>query len=471
MAAELKQFPLEANRGNLAAKLKQFPLEANRGVDTQSGLLCDMQGCAVNFEPVRVKAGERLVPLQPELKYQLAMYSPEPDSQYIYTFSYPPEANLTKFCPDQSVFTWHTASHLFAEAAYVRVILRTELKQDGTTLADFFRWEVDAGCEKPLSHRVKEQEEPLSCLSDASGEALPSWIEKEAERVARRVQQCRRADDLVFFLLTDIHYTTGCNWPCTAVSLSVAKQQIKPDGIIQLGDITDGLLPMEWTQRYAGRVLSDIKALGLPVFGCLGNHDRNFFRGNTQGLSLKACSRLCLGRDDPDYYIDYPDQRLRMIFLDSFDPERKERYGFSIKTLHHLLEMLDETPYGWRVLVFSHVPPLARLHVWSNTILGSEDAIGLLQKFRGKRNLSVAWVHGHNHADQVFNGPGFPVVSIGCSKLEAFSEYKPEGSVTRMRRIGNSTQELWDVLVFHTHGSDFDLIRYGAGPDRYVHMR
>lgn len=453
VAAELKQFPLEANRGVVAAELKQFPLEANHGVDEKSGLLCDLQGGAVNFEPLKVKAGERLIPLQPELKYQLAMYSPEPDPQYIYTYSYPPEANLTKFCPDHSIFNWQTGSHIFAKEAYVRVILRAELEQGENTLADFFRWES------------------LSPLSDETGEELPRWIEEEAERVAKRVQQCRRPDDLVFFLLTDIHYTTGCNWFCTAASLAAAKPRIQPDGVIQLGDITDGLLPTVWTQRYADRVLADIRQLELPLFGCLGNHDRNFFRGNTQGLSLKACSQLCLGRDDPDYCIDYPEQRLRMIFLDSFDPERRERYGFSIKTLHHLLEMLDETPYGWRVLIFSHVPPLARLHVWSNTILGSEDAMGLLHKFRRKRNGKVAWIHGHNHADQIFNGPGFPIVSLGCSKLEAFPEYKPEGSVTRMRRIGNPTQELWDVLVFHTHGSDFDLIRYGAGPDRYVHMR
>lgn len=454
----------------MAAELKRFPLEANRGVDEKSGLLCDMQGVAVNFEPLRVKAGETLVPLQPELEYQLAMYSPYPDPQYIYTYSYPHEANLTKFCPDQSVFNWQTGSHLFPEAAYVRVILRAEMQQGETTLADFFRWEEEAVCEEPLSHRAKEQGGALPLLPDASV-GRPRWIEEEAERVAKRVQQCRRPDDLVFFILTDIHYTTGCNWSCTAASLAEAKQRIKPDGIIQLGDITDGLLPVEWTQRYAGRVLTDIKALGLPVFGCLGNHDRNFFRGNTQGFSLKVCSQLCIGRDDPDYCIDYPEQQLRMIFLDSFDPERRERYGFSVKTLHHLLEMMDETPYGWRVLIFSHVPPLARLHVWSDTILGSEDAMGLLQKFRGKHNLSVAWVHGHNHADQIFDGSGFPIVSIGCSKLEAFPEYKPEGSVTRMRRLGDPTQELWDVLVFHTHGSDFDLIRYGAGPDRYVHMK
>ena len=431
----------------MRSELKRFPMEAGCGVDRQSGLLCPLQGAAVNFEPMRVVAGEQLIPLKPGLEYQVAMYSPEPDPQYIYTYSYPTEANLTVYFPDKSVFQWKTGPCLFSEPAHVRITVRANIQAERTTLADFFRWEGNRA------------------------EPLPGWIEEEAERVAKRVQQCRRADDLVFFLLTDVHYTAGCNWPCTVAALAAAKQCIKPDGVIQLGDITDGLLPTVWTQRYAGRVLADIRELGLPLCGCLGNHDRNFFRGNTQGLSLKACSRLCLGRDNPDYCTDYPEQRLRMIFLDSFDPKRQERYGFSIKTLRHLLEMLDEIPYGWRVLIFSHVPPLARLHVWSNTILGSEDAMGLLHKFRRKRNGTVAWIHGHNHADQVFNGQGFPIVSIGCSKLEAFAEYKPAGSVTRMRRWGEPSQELWDVLVFHTHGSDFDLIRYGAGPDRFVRMR
>ena len=455
----------------MAAKLNRFPLEAGRGVDAGSGLLCSCPGVAVNFEPMKVRAGDRLVPLQPDLEYQVAMYSTEPDPQYIYTYSYPPEANLTVFCLDQSVFNWKTGTFVFSEPAYVRIVVRAELPKEGDTLADFFCWKEKRNGEAPIVSGIAEKRESFPCEPTENEESVPCWIEEEAERVAKRVQQCRRPDDLVFFLLSDIHYTTGCNWSCTAASLAAAKQRIQPDGVIQLGDITDGLLPTVWTQRYAGRVLADIRELGLPLYGCLGNHDRNFFRGNNQGLSLQACSQLCLGRDDSDYYTDYPGQRLRMIFLDSFDPQRRERYGFSIKTLHHLLEMLEETPYGWRVLVFSHVPPLARLHVWSNTILGSEDAMGLLHKFRRKRNGTVAWIHGHNHADQVFNGQDFPIVSIGCSKLEAFTEYKPAGSVTRMRRWGEPSQELWDVLVFHTHGSDFDLIRYGAGPDRFVRMR
>ena len=442
----------------MAADLKQFPLEDGRGVDEGSGLLCSRSGLSVNFEPMRVWAGDCLVPLKADLEYQVAVYSPMPDPQYIYTYSYPPEANLTKFLPDESVFQWKTGLRSFSEPAYIRLVVRADIQTEKTTLADFFRWE-----DKTV------REEPSLRYSGKEGETLPVWIEEEAERVARRVQHCRRAGDLVFFLLTDIHYTTGCNWPWTAASLAAVKQRVKAEGIIQLGDITDGLLPTAWTERYAGRVLADIKALGLPVIGCLGNHDRNFFRGNSQGLSLRVCSQMCLGRDDPDYCMDFPEQRLRMIFLDSFDPQRKDRYGFSEDTVRRFGSMLEHAPEGFRILVFSHVPPLAKLHVWSDSILRSGEMIGLLQRFCTKRGGTVlGWIHGHNHADQIDTSVGFPIVSTGCSKLEAFPEHKPAGSVTRMRRLGEPSQELWEVLVVHACSRDFDLIRYGAGIDRYV---
>ena len=134
----------------MRSELKRFPMEAGRGVDRQGGLICPLQGAAVNFEPMRVYAGEQLLPLKPDLEYQVAMYSPEPDPQYIYTYSYPPEANLTKFCPDKSVFQWKTGLCLFPEPAYVRITVRTDIQSDGITLADFFRWEREENNADPL---------------------------------------------------------------------------------------------------------------------------------------------------------------------------------------------------------------------------------------------------------------------------------------------------------------------------------
>ena len=337
----------------MRAEPESFPLLAGQSVEERSGLLSACPGTAVNFEPMRVEAGDRLLPLTEDTEYRLALYAPEADPRYLYTYSYPPEANLTRFLPEASEFAWRRGAYCFPRAAYVRVMLKSRWDGTGRALLG------DSFC--------------LLRASEAEPEE-PAWIAEEAERVARRVRRARRDGDAAFLLLSDTHYAVGCNWPDTARSLARVQERIGAEGLIHLGDFTDGLLPAAWTERYTKRVTEDLRALGLPVWGCLGNHDRNFFRRNTQGLSREDCAKLCLGRAEPDFCVDRPEQRLRLIFLDSFDPQRRERYGFSRETLRHLRRMLRETPAGWRVLVFSHVPPLARLHVWSSEILGSADS-------------------------------------------------------------------------------------------------
>ena len=429
----------------MSAEALRHPLLPEQSVDENSGRLCARAGEAVMFEPLHVEAGEMLLPRAADTEYRLALYTAGPEPRYLYTYSYPPEGNLTGFLPGASSFAWRRGPYRFSAEAHVRVIVRIP-GETPAALEDCF--ERQRGPEPPIA----------------------PWIDEEAERVARRVRKARRDGDAVFLLLSDTHYAAGCNWADTARSLACVQARIGAEGILHLGDLTDGLLPAAWTKRYTARVTDGMRALGLPVWGCLGNHDRNYFRGNTQPLSRLDCMRLCLGRDDPDYCVDRAEQRLRMIFLDSFEPERRERYGFSEETLKRFERMLRETPEGWRVLVFSHLPPVARLHVWSDSILGSAEATGLLRRFQREHGGVLGWVHGHNHCDQIDRGEGFPIVSIGCSKLEAFPEYKPLGSVTPMRYPDEPRQELWDVLLIHARGDDFELIRYGAGADRYIHL-
>ena len=80
----------------------------------------------------------------------------------------------------------------------------------------------------------------------------------------------------------------------------------------------------------------------------------------------------------------------------------------------------------------------------------------------------MGWIHGHSHVDQIVDEKPFPIISIGCSKLEDFREHKPGGSLTPERRRNTSSQELWDVLVLHPADGSMDLIRFGAGEDRHI---
>ena len=319
------------------------------------------------------------------------------------------------------------------------------------------------------AHEPSDNKEHTEIKDENSDdEKCPVWIGEEADRVAARARKVFRRGDAAFLLLTDTHYAISCNWPDTLSSLGAVADRLQMQGVIHLGDLTDGLLPDFWTRRYAGRVLDGLHSLGLPYDGCLGNHDSNYFRNNRGIMAGEDLARFYLNRSRPYYHKDFPEQRIRMYFLDSFDPGRQQRYGFSDEELGWLRRSLRKVPGGYRLLFFSHVPPLARLHVWSDEILNEKKLLQILNEYQKNGGKILAWIHGHNHADQVTGSPEFPIVSIGCSKTEAFAEHKPRGSVTYERRLDEPRQELWDILICHAGRHELDLVRFGAGKDRHI---
>jgi hypothetical protein len=62
-------------------------------------------------------------------------------------------------------------------------------------------------------------------------------------------------------------------------------------------------------------------------------------------------------------------------------------------------------------------------------------------------------------------------VSIGCAKTECFTAYKPAGSHTPARRLGDVSQELWDALIVAPAERRLDFVRFGAGADRALILK
>ena len=80
----------------------------------------------------------------------------------------------------------------------------------------------------------------------------------------------------------------------------------------------------------------------------------------------------------------------------------------------------------------------------------------------------MAYVHGHNHADQIYEKRDFPIISLGCNKCEYFVDKKPKGSITYERKLGTVSQDLWDAMVINTDQNQIDFIRFGAGDDKCI---
>ncbi len=287
---------------------------------------------------------------------------------------------------------------------------------------------------------------------DARG--TPEWITEEAAAVAGRV----RPGLLSFLLLTDSHFVINGTWEDTVSAMKALAGRIGPKGIIHLGDLTDGLLPLEKTRELERQVVTDLENICRPVYLVPGNHDYNYFRGNKE---IRYPER-------PQFFADYPEEQLRLIFIDSFDPKESARYGFTDYCVHWLESVLAMLPEGYSVIVFSHVTPLVRLQAWTDNIRNREKLMGVLDRYAGR---ILALVTGHSHCDHLYNelyNGRFPIVSVNCAKCEYFTEHKPEGAVVPERALGDRTQESFDVLQVDGAKRELFFIRYGAGKDRAV---
>jgi len=293
----------------------------------------------------------------------------------------------------------------------------------------------------------------------------PAWIYEESQNVSGRVNAKVSSDTLSFLLLTDNHYVINGTWPDTREAMSRLNERIRLSGVIHLGDFTDGMVSRELTNQYVYHILEDFKGLGLNCCATLGNHDCNYFKNNPERLTIQEQCVLYLQGNEPRYYIDYKQQKLRLIFIDSYDVNEPLRYGFSSECVDWIDKTLTNMPSNYSTIVFSHLTPLVELQAWAKEIRNSDAIMEVLNKHSEK---IMAYINGHNHCDHLHNDGQFPIISINCAKCEYFLEHKPEGAVVPHRRLGDVSQESFDIMTIDTENREIHFTRFGAGKDRVV---
>lgn len=495
----------------------EWKIEPGYGLD-RSGRAVKREGSAATLRFYHAMSGDRLRLLDGNYQYVVAVYGGGPDPKYIYTYDYEPEENWTvcKGVYPEEGFTEEDT--VFEEDAYFRIMLTRKTQgtkelwgsEDCPGLEDWQAKEELWDSKDRLTlkgwQESQDWQESKSCLESKTWPELGKILEfsqcvgsedgqcdadfegcfgEEIENTVRTVEEycediTRAAGKrpLAFFLMTDTHYAVGGTWGDTVRTMGAVNERVGADGCIHLGDATDGLVPAELTGEYVRHMQEDIRALGLPLYYALGNHDYNYFRNNPERFGRQEMYDLYLSSVTGTfdglprslwYYRDIREHRLRLIFLDSFDPGQNVRYGFPEAELDWLETVLGQLPEDWYVVIFSHVPPVPRLHYWSSEIRGSQRLTAILRGFQRRSGCKLmGFIHGHNHADQIDFGEGFPVISIGCGKCEYFTDKKPEGAETYARMRHTASQELWDVMLVSTETEEIKFIRLGAGEDRSV---
>lgn len=392
--------------------------------------------------------------------FNIATYSLKYDLKYVYTYAYEPESSWTTYNMDLNGTTYRQEKYMFQENCYFRVCLK---RVDGKGLSQ----EEADNINNILSYHSEDLEHQVK----------PYFIE-EVDITANSILERSTDSSLKIAILTDSHYTVNGTWEDTAYNIRSVHEKVGFDAIVHLGDLTDGLLSPKMTSYYSRKVIGDLLENEIPLYVVPGNHDANYFQNNSAPMTEKEQSALYLNhsekyihrrKDRTFYYVDNKDLLIRMIFLNSFAYEEKERYGYSLEQLDWLQDILQSADEGFSYLIFSHVPPLGALHYWSEDIRNGENLVSLLESFQrksGKKIISL--IHGHNHADAIYEEREFPIVSIGCAKLEYFTEYRPPGVNVAERTRDAVTQDLWDSMIVIPHEKRIELVRFGAGEDRRI---
>jgi len=433
-------------------------------IDDATGLLTDSgKNVMTTYKLYHVEKGDVVEVTNTDYEFCVGTYSGDIDGQLIYTYCYQPEENWTSYNHDLDEETGYARRYKAKDERY----LRFQVKR------------LDNGEIPPEAENENLIKIIRKVESGSNGEKFQckDYFADEIRDTATEILSKKEEDkneSITLALLADTHYVAGGTWDDTVNNLRAVNEQVHFDAIIHLGDFTDGLGTKALTEDYANKVLEDMESLGVPVYPVIGNHDTNYFKGNPEVMSaneqVKLYYRSVQSGDRSWYFIDDHKTGLRMIFLSSFDPKQKVRYGFDDEEVAWLESTLGSTPEELKVIVFAHIPLLPEMHYWSKDIRNADKVLDILKTANDETGRILGYVHGHSHCDQINTEHGFPIVSVGCNKIEYFTDYKPEGATTYKRELGTVSQDLWDGLIITPSKNKLSFVRFGAGEDRGISL-
>ena len=321
------------------------------------------------------------------------------------------------------------------------------------------------------------------------------YFREEIENVASTLAAKKTEADLMFVVVADSHlddYEED-----TISNIMAVDRSVHFDFVVHLGDFLNGNLPGKYTESLLNEEMKKYRsatANGI-FYPVQGNHD-----GYCKDTKNKTITDIVLDENwhaatsftdaypylkrkdnDPCYYVDYPDKKVRLIILCSFSYEWDENGEFrklyklapaQINWLKDEALMLDA---DWTVMLFSHDGPLryydqARYaeEPWNGNNKKLMDA---LLDAKQERGFSVAaWFIGHWHGEVCQIVEGIPFVIVGSQTCYIPQLWQmPDSGHYEMRERETVLQDLWDAAILNIEKRELYLCRFGAGDDRVIH--
>ena len=193
-------------------------------------------------------------------EYLYAFYTMRWQEDYIYSYAYQQEQNWADYSRGLSEAEGYTQKDAsFTQKGYIRISIR---RKDGKGLKGE---DVESVYQIVEVEHTGVYEQNFTALQD---------VNREIIQTVDTIRHYQNENTLTFTLLTDSHMTVNGTWQDTAATVKAVDDEIRPEGIIHLGDLEDGTLEKEYCRYYKDVVLNDLRAIHPKVYLTVGNQDR-----------------------------------------------------------------------------------------------------------------------------------------------------------------------------------------------------
>lgn len=281
---------------------------------------------------------------------------------------------------------------------------------------------------------------------------------------------------------------------------SVLKRETDKVCIMQISDIHDTKEQLERALRFAeyfkvdiddiintgdtfsvnfanGETVLDKVEGAEKILNVIGNHDYSKTSGNATETEdynalIKHIEGVVKTENHCYYYKDYPNSKLRFVFVDLFHWTDEQKTWFS-NTL------ADAITNEYHVVCVSHSTPLDVTKITESTFSAISSRANLsipnselcieVETFKNNGGIFVCWLVGHLHANDFAYITNYPnQLVLACPSLRC-NPLKVVGDVNR--NIGTKSQDSFYLLVFDTDNTMVKVISVGATVDKYLRSR
>ncbi len=162
-----------------------------------------------------------------------------------------------------------------------------------------------------------------------------------------------------------------------------------------------------------------------PVLMTIGNHDANHMWSEKHTpddystlitekehysriiAPLKAHNgdNMVLNGESTYYYMDFPDNKVRVVMLNTSDDKYSEGWGKVNAMSDEQVEWFETTALDtdYAVIVMSHIPFVQAFEEGKNTIsVKSHEILTAVENFTANGGTFIAYMHGHTHTNEIF---------------------------------------------------------------------